>query len=330
MTYNEFITNGSNMMKKMSRHANKYLGISEEDIEKRQKLYNIKYPRRPGEIPEDKEELFYPNGAFGYDGKLTREYQALFCVSRTRMEKIKKLKVVVVRGDEVIKCPKRTIDFASSREMMDRWETSNANYHNWMNYNRVRFADQYWKSPERMLDNIEGNVFEVTTRALAYAEQKELEEKLRYQSYTRSSSMFNRNDFISTIKQIRANSKANAEAIKQNKWDELVHKVAGRDYDPSKVPDYHNRPYIVDGDWIIAKPGVDIIGLPLEQSVGKIIRMNTVTGEEEIYDPGKLTGLDVRERIIEAMKPSFNELDEDELSKRLEMYREASFDMPSV
>ena len=77
---------------------------------------------------------------------------------------------------------------------------------------------------------------------------------------------------------------------------------------------------------MIAKPGVDVFGLPLDQSVSKIVRFNTATGEEEIYDPGKMIGLDVRERIKESLNPSFNEIDdEEELSKRLDRFCNSEF-----
>lgn len=330
MTYDQFITNGSNAMKLMSRHANRYMKRKDEEIEKRQKIYDIKYPTsRKNDVPEDGNELFYPNGAFDFRGQFTREYQSMFCVNKERLEKAKKtMKVVVTIGDKKVECKNRRIDFVSSRDLIDRTTISGNNYANWLANNRSRFVDMYWKAPERQLDHVEGNVFEVTSRALAFAEQKELEEKLRYQNYTRSSSLYNRDTFISTIRNIRENSKANAKLIKQKKWEDLIHKVAGpKPGEETQIPMPGDRPYICDGDWIIAKPGVDIVGLPLDVSVNKIIKMNTVTGEEEIYDPSKVMGLDVRERIAESMKPNFTEIDdEEELSKRLKRFEDASYE----
>ena len=328
MSYDQFIQNGSRIMKMLSRHANKYFDRSEEEISKREKLYDVKYPKQFKNVPDNDEDLFYPNGAFDFRGQFTREYQDLFCTSN-RFKKVSKvLKVVVNKGDEKIECPKRIIDFISSRDQLDRWLNTDANYRNLLNYNRYRFSNQYWSAPERQLDHIEGNVFDVTTKSLAIAEQCELEAKLRYQCQTRSSTLFNRNDFITQIKAIREQAKASAKAIEQQKWNKLIHTVAGNTTGPQpnqQAPLYRDRPYICDGDWIIAKPGVDIVGLPLDQSVNKIIRMNTVTGEEEIYDPSKMMGLDVRERIKSSIQPSFNQIDDDELETRLEKFKQATF-----
>lgn len=327
MTYDQFINNGSKMMKLMSRHANKYFGADDEEIKKKQKLYDVKYPKDMHSAPENENDLFYPNGAFDFRGQLTKEYQETFCVSQDRMEKVKKLRVKVVFGDKEVKCPKRRISFAQSRDMIDRWMMSDYNYNMWLNNNRYKFSQYYWSAPERQLDHIDGNVFEVTSSALAYADQIELERKLVYQNRTRSASTFNRADYISTIKGILQKNRENKKEIDKKKWHELIHKVAGPK--PGQIseepPLYRDRPYICDGDWVIAKPGVDIVGLPLDQSVNKIIRMNTVTGEEEIYDPSKMTGFDVRERIKESINPSFNEIDEDELEKRLSRFEMTEF-----
>lgn len=329
MTYDQFINNGSKMMKLMSRHANKYFGADDEEIKKKQKLYDVKYPRDVNSAPEKEDDLFYPNGAFDFRGQLTKEYQETFCVSQDRMEKVRKLKVKVVYGDKEVKCPKRRISFAQSRDMLEKWFMADRNYNMWLMNNRYKFAQYYWAAPERRIDHISGNVFEVTSSALAYAEQVELERKLVYQNSTRSASTFNRADYISTIKGILQKNRANKKEIDQRKWHELIHKVAGpkQGQEPSiqQAPLYQDRPYICDGDWVIAKPGVDIVGLPLDQSVNKIIRMNTVTGEEEIYDPSKMTGFDVRERIKESINPSFNEIDEDELEKRLSRFELTEF-----
>lgn len=331
MTYDQFITNGSNMMKLMSRQASKYFGRSDDELAKRQKLYNVKYPRSTSDVPDNDTDLFYPNGAFDYRGQLTKEYQETFCVSRTRMAKLKNLKVSVVVNGEEVKCTsRRKLSFAKSRDQLDKWLMSDWNYNNWLNNNRIRFIQQYSMAPERKIDHIPGgNVFMTLTKSLAYADQYELEQKLIYQNRTRSASMFNRDDYISTIKGIRDRNKANKQMIDQRNWNELVHKVAGLKEGQTQVqqqaPLYKDRPYICDGDWVIAKPGVDIVGLPLDQSVNKIVKLNTVTGEEEIYDPNKLTGIDVRERIKASLNPSFNEIDEDELSKRLERFEVTEF-----
>lgn len=330
MSYNEFITNGSNALKMMSRHANRFLGRSEEEIEKRVKIYDVKYPnsKPTSETPENEEELFYPNGAFDFRGQFTKEYQSIFCVNIDRVNaNHKKMKVAVTINGETVECESRKINYVTSRDTIERSAMAEVANANWLANNRVRTLNMYWAAPERQLDHVEGNVFEVTARTLAFTEQKELEEKLRYQNYTRSASMFNKDNFIETIRQIRQNSKKNSDMIKQRKWDELVHKVAGpKDGEPVHIPIPGDRPYICDGDWIIAKPGVDIVGLPLDKSVNKIIRMNTATGEEEIYDPSKVMGLDVRERIMESMKPNFTEIDEDELAKRLEHFATAGFE----
>ena len=146
------------------------------------------------------------------------------------------------------------------------------------------------------------------------------------QKYTRSASTFNRDDYITQIKYIRDQHKAREKAIDDQKWRTLIHTVAGQNPGTDiKAPSYQDRPYICDGDWIIAKPGVDIVGLPLEQSVNKIVKLNTATGEEEIYDPGRISGMDVRERILASIKPSFDNIDGDELADRLERFKHADF-----
>ena len=327
MTYSEFVANGTKMMKLMSKSASHYFGVSKEDADKREKLHDPKTMKKPGQEPDNDEELFYPVGAFDFGGQLTREYQGMFCVNKKRLDNAKKtLKVAVKVGEEVIECKKRPIDFTVSRENMDRWFKSDIQYRNWLVNNKFRLAQQYWNAPERRIDALEGNVFQVASRAIGFAEQQELEAKWRYQRYTMSSTMYNRDEFITKIKQVRENSKANAKAIDDAKFAALIHKVAGpKPGQEIKIPDYRDRPYICDGDWVIAKPGVDIVGLPLDVSVNKIVKLNTVTGEEEIYDPNKLMGADVRERIKAAMQPSFNDIDDNELERRLEAFKNASF-----
>lgn len=327
MSYEQFVKNGSDMMKLMSRHASKYLGHSEEESVIRQKTYDIKPETKPGNVPDNDEDLFYPNGAFDFRGQLTREFQGLFCVNKTRLEKAKKtLKVSVAIGDKIIECKKRPMEFSITRDHMDRWIISDNNYHMWLYNNKFRFASMYWSAPERKIDHIEGNVFQVAGKTIGFAEQRELEMRLQQQRYTMTANMFNRDEFITKIKAIRENNKIRAKAIDDEKFRQIVHKVAGpKPGQEIKIPAYQDKPYICDGDWIIAKPGVDIVGLPLEQSVNKIIRMNTATGEEEIYDPTKMTGLDVRERIIASMQPSFDKIDDNELSNRLERFENAGF-----
>lgn len=329
MSYNQFITNGSNMMKKMSRHASKYFGRTEEDAARREKLYDIKYEKNPmNDIPENDTDLFYPNGAFGPDGQFTREYQGLFCISPRLKKALKKLKVRIVEGDKIIECKPRPIDFAKSREMLDRIINGNIQYNNWLSFNRYRFAELYNRAPEREIDNIEGNVFQVTSTALAVAELKELEAKLAYQNSTRTSTMFNRDNFITSIRGIFNQNRENSKKIKSRKFSDLVHRVAGDIPIDPQMGISNGKHYIVDGDWVIAEPGYDVAGFPLEQSVNKIVRLNTTTGEEEVYNPAKLTGLDIRERIIESNKARFTDLDDEELSRRLEMFEKEGFDMP--
>ena len=334
MSYNQFMENSSNAFKMMSRHANRYLGKTDSEIIKRERLYDLKKVNNSTtQVPEDKDQLFYPSMAFDNRGQLTREFQGMFCIAKESLEKAKKkLKVAVIKGDEVIECHKRPIDFTTSRSRMDMWYFSDNNHKAWLNNNKFRFADMYWRAPERQLDHIDGNVFQVTSKVLAFAEQKELEEKLRYQNYTRSSTMFNRADYISTLKGIRDKSRANSLALKQKEWNKLVNKVAGDNQEDLKnvnpnAPNYYDRPYICDGDWIYAKEGVDIVGIPIEQSVNKIIAMNTVTGEEEIFKPGMMMGDAIRERIKAALKPSFNEIDDKEFSRRLEIFKNAAFEI---
>lgn len=329
MTYNDFIKNGSEMYKRMSRHANRFLGRSEDEIEKREKLYDLKYKKLGADpkIPEDDKELFYPSGAFDYNGKLTREYQTMFCVCKRRMDALKDLQVYVVYEDGKVECPRKRVDILRTRENIDRCIAGYYNNENMKRMLQYRSAQQYMAAPEREIDHIDGNAFQVTARALAFADQKELEAKLLYQNRVRSSSMFNHDLYISTIKGIRDANKENKKAAEQKKWNEFIHRVVKNGEAARKdAPTYKDRPYICDGDWMIAKPGVDVFGLPLDQSVSKIVRFNTATGEEEIYDPGKMIGLDVRERIKESLNPSFNEIDdEEELSKRLDRFCNSEF-----
>ena len=59
--------------------------------------------------------------------------------------------------------------------------------------------------------------------------------------------------------------------------------------------------------------------------------MNMVTGEEEIYNPDKPMGLDIREQIKASMEhPTFNDMDDEELARRLELFKNASFETNEV
>ena len=62
---------------------------------------------------------------------------------------------------------------------MDRWIISDNNYHMWLYNNKFRFSSMYWSAPERKIDHIEGNVFQVAGKTIGFAEQRELEMRLQ-------------------------------------------------------------------------------------------------------------------------------------------------------
>ena len=170
---------------------------------------------------------------------------------------------------------------------------------------------------------------------LNYVYQKELEQRWAYSRATQSTQTFNKDAFMEGIRKVRDDNRKKRREENDRKFMELVQRVGGAGLDLEKAKEeanhYKTRPFIEDGDWIIAKPGVDIVGMPLEQSVNKIIKMNMVTGEEEIYNPDKPMGLDVREKIRQSMEhPTFNDMDDDELARRLELFKEASFETNEV
>lgn len=330
MSYEDFIGNSSIMYKKLCGVVNKYFDGNEQSLIKREKAFELKKPGTPGKEPDNDTDLFYPMGAFDASGHLTHHYLSLFCVNHDRIKKVKAMKVKVTIGDQVIECKHRNINYLTSTEKIEKAINEGAKYDYWLQFNRYRAAQYYWQAPERQLDNLEGNVFEITTKALNFAEQKELENQWSLQRSTRSAYSFNREDFLTDIKNLFNKSRARHAAIEQKKFDNLIKMVSHNNPAPQigncDVTKYSDRPYIEDGDWVIAKPGVDIVGLPLEQSVNKIIKMNLVTGEEEIYDPNKMMGLDVRERIKESMeKTPFTEIEGDELEKRLSRFSSAEF-----
>lgn len=330
MSYEEFVGNSISMYKKLCRVSASYFHENEEIIKKKEKAFEIKKPTIAGQEPDNDEELFYPMGAFDVNGRLTYHYMSLFCVNRERIKKYKSLRVGIKSGDKVVECKRRSINYLTSMERIDKAITEDARYRYWIQMNNYRMAQQYWSAPERQIDHIEGNVFEVTAKALNFAAQKELERKWAMQRSTRSAYSFNREDFLTDIKALYARSRASVAAKRDKEWSDLISKVADNamiaEAAKGKSHSFYDRPFIVDGDWVIAKPGVDIVGLPLDQSVNKIIKMNTVTGEEEIYDPGKMMGLDVRERIKESMtKQPFTEIEGPELEKRLESFKTTEF-----
>ena len=85
---------------------------------------------------------------------------------------------------------------------------------------------------------------------------------------------------------------------------------------------------IYDGDYCYALPGYDVMGIPIDKSPTRIIKMNNVTGEEELWDPKnpKPYGEDIRERIRELVKnPKVSDMSEDELAKRLDIFNNDEF-----
>lgn len=340
-SYEEFIQNSSEMYKLMCRISSTYLGQNEEINRRKENRFDVKkcfgtLNQDPNDVDDD--GLFYPPGAFDGRGNLTRYYQGLFCVNRKRVdENKKKLREATVLMHNGVEVPtrKKPIDFINSREKMDQWFINDQRYKYYKAMADYRSAIMYLNAPERQVDHCDGNVFTVFAKSLNYTYQKELELRWAYSRATQSTLTFNKDAFMEGIRKVRDENRKRRREENDRKFMDLVQKVGGAGLDLEKAKEeanhYRTRPYIEDGDWIIAKPGVDIVGMPLEQSVNKIVKMNMVTGEEEIYNPDKPMGLDIREQIKASMEhPTFNDMDDEELARRLELFKNASFETNEV
>lgn len=327
MSYDEFINNTANIYKICSRAVNKALGTPEEKADKLCKKWDVKYPPAPGSVPEDEDAYFYPRYAFNMQNQFTNQYKEEYCRSSHLTDDIKKMKVVVVRGDKVIPGSNRKIKYSESRDKLDNIFKSNYNYHMWLANNEQRFASMYWSAPERQMDHIEGNVFQVAAESLAGAKQKELERKLEYQRATKTSQTFMRDEYIDTLRGIRNANRIRKREIQERKWHDFIMSTPDEpmepvDYDNPQSPNYRAMP-IRDGHMVYAQDGYDVRGIPLDKSVHKIIAMNEITGEEEIYNPDqpRMIGADVRARLLEAVQhPNVSDMSEDELVKRLSIF----------
>lgn len=324
MTYEGFLNNNRHIMKLLSRASNKYMGRSDEEISARQKFYDS--PAFGG--PAQADASGYPPWAFDWNGKFTREYFDQYCIGDSTKEIMKNMKVQVRMSDgSVMEGSRRRIPYTTSQDSIDRAIRGDYNRRYNLGLYAYKAQAMYNAAPERQLDDSKDNVFAITAKTLAVAEQRELDMLLQYQNASRSASTFNRENFFTRIKRLRDENKRNKQLKREEEWRQLVHKVGSPKGDDLRTPSsFMEVPYITDGDWVIAKPGLDIVGLPLEKSVNKIIRMNTVTGEEEIYDPSKPVSPHELARIRMASKPTFSNLDEDsEFERRMNFFKGSPF-----
>ena len=321
-SYDDWIHNGSSIYQTMSRACSRRLGVSQKETEIRASHWKVRYP---GEFDEDDNSLFYPPGSFTQNGQLTDEYLQTFSVDQERLERSRKqlkLEIVSVNKEgEIInrvsgRSKQTSINERTRKRMfINSIERCDA-YNNQLKMYRKQICLQmYQQAPERTLDKSNSNVFNLIGETLTKARQQELMETYRYQSSIRAAQSFNHATSHNNIMDFYKRAKANREAVRRKEWSDLIDKVVP----DSELPrikaeveklQYDGKPYIEDGDWVIAKPGMDIVGLPLDVSVNKIIRMNCVTGEEEIYNPDKPIGGLVREQIEQSVRnPNFTEID---------------------
>ena len=331
MSYEKFIENSSKSYKMMSRIANRFLGRSEEEIEKRSKTYDVNVKHTSPE-PDDDNQLYYPIGAFDPTGKLSIYYLNQFCINKPFKNIKNKMKTsITVDGDTKQHNRKREINPISTAELIERTKYAEQYKQMWLAKAQYLMIQQFAEAPERKVDSSNKSVFEILSDTMAVAEQAELDRKLYIQKCTRSTFLFNHDTFLNDIKGVFERNRKRREDIKiqtAKEAEERRAKEARENMDPKerekldKINEYNltmrERSADVFGDILLAKPGYDISGLPLEQSRTKIIMFNTRTGEEEIYDPAKMSGFEVRERIANAVRPSFNDITKDEeLQKRL-------------
>ena len=259
----------------------------------------------------------------------TRLYEERYCTTESTKAEIKKMKVSITINGEVHQGSSRKISYSESRNFLDDVARSDYNYHSWLAGNEVRMSQMYWSAPERQLDHIQGNVFDVTATAIAEAKQKDLERQLQYQRATTTSNMFYHDDYVATLRGIRLRNKQRRHEIQEKKFMDFVRNIPDYKPEDSLMPKADmSKIGIYDGDYCYALPGYDVMGIPIDKSPTRIIKMNNVTGEEELWDPKnpKPYGEDIRERIRELVKnPKVSDMSEDELSKRLDIFNNDEF-----
>ncbi len=330
MTYDEFINNSAKAFKSMSRAVNRAIGTDPEKIQKISHRYDVKYPLQPGKVPDNDTDFFYPSDAFNYVTKnFTRLYEERYCTTESTKAEIKKMKVSITINGEIHQGSSRKISYSESRNFLDDVIRSDYNYRSWLAGNEVRMSQMYWSAPERQLDHVQGNVFDVTATAIAEAKQKDLERQLQYQRATTTSNLFYHDDYVATLRGIRLRNKQRRHEIQEKKFMDFVRNIPDYKPEDSLMPKADmSKIGIYDGDYCYALPGYDVMGIPIDKSPTRIIKMNNVTGEEELWDPEnpKPYGLDIRERIRELVKnPKVSDMSEDELAKRLDIFNNDEF-----
>lgn len=321
MSYEKFLKNSSDAYKMMSRVSNKYFEKSEEEIKKKSKLYDVKPTNTNGMKPDDDETLFYPFGAFDQFGRLSMHYMLEYCVNDQFKNLSSKMKVSLTK-DGKTNVGKRKVNSLAFGELRDAMKIADMKKNMMITRMNQNFPFMYANAPERKVDNNTGNVFEILSDTIAVAKQAELEQKLAYQKSTRSAFLFNRDTFISDIKAIFEQNRKRKEDMKITAIGKAVAKREVSDEQIQEMLQFNEdrRAHSADmiGNLMVAKPGYDILGIPINESVTKIYMMNMETGEEEVWDPTTMKGDEVRARIAQQIKPSFNDITKDEeLQRRL-------------
>lgn len=328
MTYDEYINQVSTAYQLMSRCCSKWLGLSEEETERRANAWKVKYPGQDTDDVSDT-TFYYPSWAFDSNGNFTKEYVEEFMINKEFKKKISNLKIVVKRTnpdgtvEELVNTAKNKkvnpmkMRYSKRKELLDGIERAEVINKSREEYRQRLFAEMHNRAPEREFDNTNYNAFEIVGRVLNKVHAQEIQDAYRDYKYSYRIQTYNHNNYKSTIMGLFKQAKAARKEQERRQWSKLIDKVVPDDQLPAIRAEMERRkeegrPFFIDGDWVIAKPGRDIVGLPLDVSVAKIIRMNTVTGEEEIFDPDKPEGYYIREQIAEAVKhPNFTSSDEE-------------------
>ena len=247
-----------------------------------------------------------------------------YTVNKDRVEDFyKTVKIDVHVNGKVYNCVPKRYNAIQMKNNIDRvCERENQNVFK-NEYIRNLYSYMHDNAYERQIDNVQGSVFEVFNQSMRFIWRKESDQLLLQQQYQRRGNglLYNRDSFIAEISTLINEMRARKNEIKQREWSNLVNRIGGNNIDLNAPKEL---PYVTIGDWTYAKEGVDIVGIPLDKSVTKLIGINTVTGEEEIYS-GKPRSIELQQAIAEASKVGLFDFvfDENAFNEREELFLKA-------
>jgi hypothetical protein len=337
MSYYEYMDMNAHGYRMMSECVSKILGRSKEETEKRAKQYDfdpVGAPRVDKDgVPFDENAWFYPRNAFGPNGQLTPWYLANFCVNHERIARnYRDIKVTIKRGDEIIHCNK--IEYSRGTKPAERIQRS-LSLRTWIprltDYQIKMMSDMRAGAPERKIDEVEGgNVFDITLRTLLYPAEERAKEASRSMSLGNS---YYQDSFIESINKLYISNKKKFAAQKAQAYAYAMSQSPS--YRAGLIPteriDFMDNPLLRNGPNLYAMPGYDIGGVPLSRSKGKIVRVNTENGEEEMYDPidekREAHRKEALARLYEQLEHKDpREFSDEEFERRFLQFDDSSFD----